>query len=125
MSDLRPEDRIWIERMERELRPEPMDARRALAFRRELEERLARRDARRRVVWPTLVAAAAATALALWLVRPVDPTPNGVGSDPTELAAVDSFVDPDAASGELGAVEDYLPGDYLVLAALLEDDATP
>lgn len=121
MSDLRPEDRIWIERIERELRPEPMDARRALAFRRELEERLARRDARRRVAWPTLVTATAAAALALWLVRPSDPTPNGVGGDSTGLAAVDSFVDPDAASGELGAVEEYLPGDYLLLADLLDD----
>jgi hypothetical protein len=121
MSDLRPEDRGWIEAIQRELRPEPMDARRALAFRRELEERLARRDLRRRLVWPTLASAVAAAALALWLVQPAVTTPNGVRSGATEVADVDAFVDPDAGAGELGAAEDYLPGDYLVLAGLLED----
>ena len=120
MSEMRPEDRSWIETVERELRPEPLDARRALAFRRELEERLARRDARVGLAWPALATAAAAAALALWLVRPVAPTPKSVTSPETEVAAVDAWVDPDGA-GELGAAEDYLPGDYLVLATLLDD----
>jgi len=124
MSELRPEDRPWIDAMDRELRPAPMDARRALAFRRALEERLARGDARRRLAWPTLATVAAAAALALWLVRPTGTTPNGVG-DTTEVAAVDAFVDPDADAGELADAADYLPGDYLVLATLLDDTSSP
>jgi hypothetical protein len=124
MSDPRPEDRSWIETVERELRPVPMDARASLAFRRGLEERLARRDARRRFVIPVLLNAAAAAAAVFWLLRADAPTPIGVGRDDAQIAEVDAWVDPDADGGALGDAADYLPGDYLVLATLL-DDAAP
>jgi hypothetical protein len=123
MSELRPEDREWIETVERELRPEPLDARRALAFRRQLEARLARRDARRRLALPVLVNAALAAAAAAWFLRADAPTPIGVGDEEAAvLASVDAFVDPDAEAGALADADAYLPGDYQVLATLLVDE---
>jgi hypothetical protein len=123
MSELRPEDREWIETVERELRPEPLDARRALAFRRQLEARLARRDARRRLGLPVLVNAALAAAAAAWFLRADAPTPTGVGDEEAAVvASVDAFVDPDAEAGALADADAYLPGDYQVLVTLLVDE---
>jgi hypothetical protein len=88
-----------------------MDARRALAFRRALER-----------AWRGATRVAAGLADAGHGVRrggagavaaqPIAPTQNGVAGDATEIADVDSS-SIDADEGELGAAEDYLPGDYL------------
>jgi hypothetical protein len=104
------DDRDLVEAIDRSFRPEPMDPIRAAAFRRRLDEKIARRRRTLRVGLPALAAAAAATAL--WLALPIAPEP-ATGDE----SALYAFVDPDAA-GE--SSDDYLPADYVVLASLLE-----
>ncbi len=117
------DDDRWIETVRDELRPEPMSPARAAAFRRELDERIAARPARRFAL-PVLATAAAAAALALWLgwpvTQPTDPTPTETAA---AAADVDAYSDPETFASDLADRGEYLPADYQALALLLEDDA--
>jgi hypothetical protein len=112
------DDRDLVEAIDRSFRPEPMDPIRAAAFRRRLEERLARRPLASRLRFPAVAATAAvATAMAVWLALPLEPrTTNG------EENGLSAFVDPDATADRS---DDYLPEDYVVLASLLELEPEP
>jgi len=115
--ELTPEDRGWVEAVGAAFRPEPMDARRASAFSRALDARIAQR---RRIVQVTTPALAlAAGALALWFSVAEPPTVEANGSE-TLLYA---FADPDGVAADLVEPDDYLPEDYRALASLLESDA--
>jgi hypothetical protein len=107
MSD---EDRSWIDAVDEAYRPPAMDASRRVAFHEGVEARLRRG----RATW-LVPALSAATALAVWLALPETPQPTD-GGEP----ALYAFIDPSLATEDQG---EYLPDDYVALAALLEIDA--
>jgi anti-sigma-K factor RskA len=117
--ELPAEDERLIETIEAALRPAPMSAARRAAFRAKLDTRLARGASPWRWSVPALAATAAA-AVALWLVRPVEREPV------LQAALADSelyaFIESDAVSGELTGTPTYLPDDYRALALLIESD---
>jgi hypothetical protein len=111
---MRPDDdRDLLEAIRRAFRPEPMDAARQSAFRRRLEERLARGPRALHVAAPALAVATAVAAL--WIAIPV--AQERLATDETEFSA---FVDPDPA---FSPSDESLPEDYVVLASLLELDS--
>lgn len=107
------EDRNWIAAVDEAYRPPAMNAAQRVAFHERLEARLrSRRTLRAAWLVPAL---AGATALAVWLALPETPQPTDI-----EEPALYAFIDPSVATEEQG---EYLPDDYVALAALLEIDA--
>jgi hypothetical protein len=107
------EDRNWIAAVDEAYRPPEMTAAQRVDFRERLEARLWRRRALR-AAW-LVPALTGATALGVWLALPEAPQPTDVSEAPLY-----AYIDPSAATEEQG---EYLPEDYVALAALLEIDA--
>ena len=98
--------------------PESMDARRRLAFRRGIDERIASRQRSARTATLGLVASAAVATL-LWIVVPRSTTPPPV-VDSSATASLASVLSTIEDADDAGAPEDYLPDDYVVLASYFD-----
>jgi len=132
---LEPEDERLIEEISRSLRPRAMDGMRARAFQMHLSERLEKGEGPSRA-GAFAVALAAAAAWTLWFTNPPSsvPMPTVVaeqhapavpegGERPPVYALVERPLIDEIDAPEVAA-EDYLPDDYLVLAAMfVEGDA--
>jgi len=114
------DDERLIRAIDAELRPEPMSPARRAAFRAALDERIAQRANPLRWLTPALATAAAA-AVTLWLVRPVETEPVPLVVADTELYAL---IDSAADSEELTGTPSYLPDDFRAIALWIEPDET-
>ncbi|MEO8603323.1 MAG: hypothetical protein ABI629_12175 [bacterium] len=107
---LPPDAERFVARLRADYAPPPRDALQHAAFTRAVQRRVRRRTV---WVWPPLLAATAATALALWMVLPGQPTPPSVSHGHALLALALTDDDPTNA-------DDILPADYVDIAEALE-----
>lgn len=117
-SPLSAQEDAVIDLIADEYRPQPMDPIRQAVFRQRLSERLAERT---RMRWAAGFATAAAAAAVLLFVLRTGPatTQDGVASS-TDAPLLYAYVDPDEYSTE--TIHDYLPGDYRVIADVLDGE---
>ena len=117
-SKVLPEDRNVIDLVAAQYGPPPMTATGRAAFRQRLSDRQAQRTRSR---WAAVgFASAAAAAAALFLVvrwQPVSIDDTAMSTDTPLLYA---YVDPDEYSAD--SMRDYLPAEYRVIAAALDDE---
>ena len=118
---LAPEDQVLIDLIAEEYKPAPMSPTRQAAFRLRLAEKLERQSHKK---WRAGLAVGAAAAAVVCLLYFRGPQPEGSEqtalSEQQETPLLYAFVDPDGYASDAMQPRSFLPGDYVVLANVIE-----